>query len=134
MTAAQRVIEAFNTLNPDTSIFAPESVTWHSFDESEVPTIPDTFAALRAFRSVSPDFRFNDARCEETDGDLSWARYVLSGTLPDGSTFRAPAALAVITGSDGRVVRLEEFVDQHQVAPLVIALGAAGHNVGDTGQ
>ncbi|CAM5553474.1 hypothetical protein SANTM175S_07752 [Streptomyces antimycoticus] len=65
MTAAQRVIEAFNTLNPDTSIFAPESVTWHSFDESEVPTIPDTFAALRAFRSVSPDFRFNDARCEE---------------------------------------------------------------------
>lgn len=123
MTPAARVVDALMALEPDESLFAPGSVTWHSFDEVEAPTVPDTLDSVRAIRAVVPDFGMYDVRVHDTGGPVSWAQYTVRGTLPDGRTFRAPAALAVHTGADGRVVRIEEYVDTGQLGPLFAALG-----------
>jgi ketosteroid isomerase-like protein len=120
---AARVVDALMTLDPGETLFAPGSVTWHSFDEVEAPTVPATFDSVRAIRSVVPDFGMYEVRAHDTDGPVSWAQYTLRGTLPDGGTFRAPAALAVHVDDDGRVVRVEEYVDTGQLAPLFAALG-----------
>lgn len=102
---------------PPEGLFAPGAVTWHSFDEVEAPTVPDTFATLRAIRSKVPDFTMTDVRA----GD-GFAQYVIVGTLPDGSALRAPAALAVHV-EGGMVTRIEEYVDTGQLAGLFALLG-----------
>ena len=89
-TIERQVVEALADPSsiPPEGLLAPGAVTWHSFDEVEAPTVPDTFASLVAIRTVVPDFTMTELRT----GD-GYAQYVVTGTLPDGSTLRAPAAL-----------------------------------------
>ncbi|MDL5156418.1 nuclear transport factor 2 family protein [Actinomycetospora termitidis] len=124
-TVAQRVLEALaatDTPEPPDDLFAPGAITWHSFDELEAPTVPGTFDTLRAIRAAVPDFTMSGIRATGDGERTGIARYVLTGTLPDGSTLRAPAAM-VIDVQDGRAARLEEYVDTGQLAPLFAALG-----------
>ncbi|MEJ2867991.1 hypothetical protein WCD74_09465 [Actinomycetospora sp. OC33-EN08] len=124
-TVAQRVLEALaatDTPEPPEDLFAGGCVTWHSFDEVEAPTVPDTFATLRTIRAVVGDFTMSEVRATGDGEGTGVARYVLTGTLPDGARLRAPAAM-VIHVADGRAVRLEEYVDTAQLAPLFAALG-----------
>lgn len=118
-TIERQVVEALADLSsaPPEGLFAPGAVTWHSFDEVEAPTVPDTFASLAAIRAVVPDFTMTELRT----GD-GYAQYVVTGTLPDGSTLRAPAAL-VVHVDGGMVTRIEEYVDTGQLAPLFALLG-----------
>lgn len=120
---AARVVEALRTLEPDEDLFAPGAVTWHSFDEVEAPTVPNTLETLRAIRAVVPDFHMVEVRTSPAVDGISWARYTFTGTLPDGGAVRAPAALAVHVDSAGRVTRLEEYIDTGQLAGLFAALG-----------
>lgn len=122
---AARVLAALGdpaTPDPPADLFAEGAVTWHSFDEVEAPTVPDTMASLRAIRGVVPDFTMTDVRPGPQDGETSTVRYVVVGTLPDGAALRAPAAM-VVHVVDGRATRLEEYVDTGQLAPLFAALG-----------
>ena len=124
-TAAQRVLDALaatDTPDPPSDLFAEGAVTWHSFDEVEEPTLVHTMATLRAIRAVIPDFTMSDVRATGDDQQTGLARYVLTGTLPDGSRLHAPAAM-VIHLEGGLVTRLEEYVDTAQLAPLFAALG-----------
>jgi ketosteroid isomerase-like protein len=124
-SAAQRVLAALaatDTPEPPDDLFAPGAITWHSFDEVEAPTVPDTFASLRAIRAVVPDFTMSDVRVSDADDGVGLARYVITGTLPDGGRLRAPAAMAVVVEGD-RVTRLEEYVDTAQLARMFAALG-----------
>lgn len=123
VTPASRVVDALMTLESGEALFAPGAVTWHSFDEVEASTVPETFDSFRAIRAVVGNFGMYEVRTyPEVDG-VSWAQYVLCGTLPDGSTIRAPAALAVHTETNGLVSRIEEYVDSGQLKPLFAALG-----------
>ncbi|WP_226356277.1 hypothetical protein [Pseudonocardia sp. ICBG601] len=123
-THAGRVVAALDAVDPGDGLFAAGAVTWHSFDEVEAPTVPDTMHSVRAIRAAVPDFGFRDVRAQPVTGGISWARYVVAGTLPDGTAFRAPAALAVHVGDDGLVTRIEEYVDTGQLAGLFGALGS----------
>lgn len=119
---AGRVVNALNTLDPGSGLFADDAVTWHSFDEVEAPTVVGTIESVRAIRGVVPDFRLDDVRTSPPADGLAWARYTVTGTLPDGAVFRAPAALAVHVDPSGRVSRIEEYIDTGQLAGLFAAL------------
>ncbi|MCE3551446.1 hypothetical protein LWC33_08265 [Pseudonocardia sp. RS11V-5] len=119
---AARVVQALTTLEPGDGLFAPGAVTWHSFDEIEAPTVPDTLESVRAIRAVVPDFGMDEVRTSPVVDGVSWARYAITGTLPDGARFRAPAALAVHVDGSGQVTRIEEYVDTAQLAGLFAAL------------
>ena len=103
-TIARQVVEALAdpSSTPPEGLFAPGAVTWHSFDEVEAPTVPDTFASLVAIRAVVPDFTMSELRT----GDR-YAQYVVTGTLPDGSTLRAPAATWNAVCGPGRSQRAQ---------------------------
>lgn len=123
---ADRVIAAFNELNADLEVFAEDAVTWHNYDEFDVRTIPDSFEAIRMVRTVVPDFRMDaDLRTHEVDPQTSIAQYTVTGTLPDGSALRAPTVM-VIRSRDGKVARLEEYVDSAHLAGLFAAWASIG--------
>jgi ketosteroid isomerase-like protein len=112
-----RVIAALADVRATDEVFAPACTTWHNFDEAEVPTVPDSFEGLRAVRRVVTDYRVTDVVAHEAGDGVSFAQFVLAGTLPDGSALRAPGVL-VAHARDGKVVRLEEYLDTGQLGRL----------------
>lgn len=120
-TLVERAIRSMSELRPEPGLFAGGAVSWHNFDEIEVQTEPESYDAVRAIRTVCPDFEFSDLRGHDTGGGVSVAQYVLTGTLPDGSALRAPGVL-VAHSEHGRIVRLQEYLDTAQLAPLFALL------------
>jgi len=100
-----RVIAALEAARADDEVFAPDCVSWHNFDEAEVPTVPDSFEGLRAVHRVVPDYRIRDVACHDTGADVSVAQFVLTGTLPDGSALRAPGVLVALPRGARRPTR-----------------------------
>lgn len=90
----------------------------------EVQTEPESYQAVRAIREVCPDFDFHDVRGHDAGNGVSIAQYVILGTLPDGSALQAPGVL-VAYSVDGRITRLQEYLDTGQLAPLFVLLAPA---------
>ena len=120
-TAAARMIDAFQAGVPDPDLCLPDATAWHNFDEVDL-AIADSFAMITAILGVVPDFRFDDRRHYQAGADVSVAQYTLTGTLPDGSPLRIPACLIVFE-TQGKVRRIEEYLDMAQLAPLAALLG-----------
>ena len=118
-----RVIAALADVRADDDVVAPGCVSWHNFDEAEVPTVPDSFEGLRAVHRVVSDYRVTEVVAHEADEGVSFAQFVLVGTLPDGSALRAPGVL-VAHARDGKVIRLEEYLDTGQLARVFALLAA----------
>jgi ketosteroid isomerase-like protein len=118
-----RVIAALADVRADDDVFAPGCVSWHNFDEAEVPTVPDSFEGLRAAHRVVADYRVAEVVAHEAGDGVSFAQFVLTGTLPDGSALRAPGVL-VAHARDGKAVRLEEYLDTGQLSRVFELLAA----------
>ena len=118
-----RVIAALSANRADDDVFAADCVSWHNFDETESPTVPDGFATLRAVLDAVPDYRFSDVVAHDAGDGVSVAQFVAIGTLPDGSALRAPGVL-VAHSRDGKVVRLEEYLDTGQLSGVLALLAA----------
>lgn len=116
-TLVERAIRSMSQLRPEPGLFADGATSWHNFDEIQVPTEPASYDAVLAIRKVCPDFEFSDIRAHEAGAGVSVAQYVLTGTLPDGSELRAPGVL-VAHSEEGRIVRLQEYLDSGQLASL----------------
>ena len=116
-----RVIAALEAVREDDDVFAPGCVSWHNFDETDIPTVPDSFEGLRAVHRVVTGYRMAEVVAYEAGGEVSFAQFVAVGTLPDGSALRAPGVLVAHT-RDGRVVRLEEYLDTGQLSRVFALL------------
>jgi ketosteroid isomerase-like protein len=121
-TLVERAIRSMSELRSDPGLFAADAVSWHNFDEVDVQTEPESYDAVRAIRTVVPDFDFHEIRTHDTGGGVSVAQYVILGTLPDGATLRVPGVL-IAHSCGGRITRLEEYVDTAQLAPVFALLG-----------
>lgn len=100
----------------------------------EVQTEPESYQAVRAIREVCPGFDFHDVRGHDAGDGVSIAQYVILGTLPDGSALRAPGVL-VAYSVDGRITRLQEYLDTGQFALLTPARLRPGRaTAADTGR
>lgn len=120
-TPVSRVIDAFQANAMPAGLFSDDATAWHNFDELDL-RIAESFGMVAAILAVVPDFRFDERRHHPAAGDVSVAQYILRGTLPDGSQLRIPGCLVAHT-EDDRVVRIEEYLDSAQLAPLVAAVG-----------
>ena len=98
-----------------------DAVMWHNYDQVEAPADEAT-ANFAALQSVLPDYRFEDVRAHGA-GEVSVAQYVLKATLPDGTSVRAPGCF-VVHEPDGQIVRIDEYMDSAQVAPIGAAVAA----------
>jgi ketosteroid isomerase-like protein len=97
------------------SIYADDAVIWHNDDSKE----QDPGQNLRVLRWVVRnvrDLRYEEIRRQETaDGFVQ--QHVLRGIAPNGEQLEI-AACIVCTVADGRITRLDEYLDSAQTASL----------------
>jgi ketosteroid isomerase-like protein len=119
---AERVAAAFAGGNlPDDDLFDPDATGWHNTDEIEAPyaTAHGRWAVVRG---LFPDFHAIDTHVH------AWAtgfamQYVFVGNAANGTTIRIPGCI-VATLRDGRIARMQEYVDSAHAAPLMSVLEA----------
>ena len=95
--------------------YAPDATIWHNYDQLEQARD----ANLRVLRWVVDNvaaLRYEDVRRVVLD-DGFVQQHVLRGTAPNGTPLEVPAMMRV-TVANGRITRLEEYLDTAQVAAL----------------
>jgi ketosteroid isomerase-like protein len=97
------------------AVCAPESVLWINVTEQERP-LSASLPGFARLRSTVPDLRIEAVRRRGLPGGFV-EQHVLTGTMPDGETLRVVGCF-IGTVEDGRITRLEEYVDGGQAAVL----------------
>ncbi len=75
-----------------------------------------TLAVLRWLHRNVRDLRYDVVRREELPGGYV-QQHVLRGIAPDGSELRVPACM-IVTVRDGRITRIDEYLDSAHVSAL----------------
>lgn len=99
-------------------LYADDAVIWHNFSGSgQSPDENVRVLAWMCARTVAR--RYEVTRREPVAGGFMQS-HVLHLELADGQRLGMPACL-LVTVADGRIARLEEYLDPAQSAPLVHA-------------
>lgn len=97
------------------AIYAPDAVIWHNNDQLE--ETPDR--NLRVLGWVTKnikDLRYEEMRRHETSSGFV-QQHVLRGIAPNGTALEIPACI-VCEVKDGRITRLDEYLDSAHTAAL----------------
>jgi ketosteroid isomerase-like protein len=115
---AERLIDAIQRGDVEAvrAVYAPECVIWHNNDRVE-QRVDDNLAVLRWVVTNIKDLRYEQIRRQRTDTGFV-EQHVLRGTAPNGQALDIPACL-VCTVQDGRITRLDEYLDTAHLAPLL---------------
>lgn len=95
--------------------YAPGAPIWHNTDGIE-QTIDDNVKVLEWFVRTLPDRKYTVLRREAlSDGFMQ--QHILSATLPDGTPWKMDACV-VVRMKDGKITRLDEYIDSAAGAKL----------------
>lgn len=97
------------------AIYADDATIWHNFDKVNQTRADNIKTLLSLHRSLT-NMRYEEVRRTIVD-DGYYQQHVLRGTAKNGE-LDLPAALRVYV-SDGRITRLEEYLDTAQVAAVM---------------
>lgn len=113
-----RAIEA-GDLEAVRACYASDARIWHNTDGVE-QDVEDNLKVLAWMARKLPGRRYRLLRREAlADGFLQ--QHVLEAGLPDGAPWRLPACL-VVKVAEGRITRLDEYLDSAAVATLMAAI------------
>ncbi|MEI7755008.1 MAG: nuclear transport factor 2 family protein [Actinomycetota bacterium] len=114
---ADRFVNAVATCDVATveAIYADDATIWHNFDKVNQTRADNIKTLLSLHRSLT-NMRYEEVRRTIVD-DGYYQQHVLRGTAKNGE-LDLPAALRVYV-SDGRITRLEEYLDTAQVAAVM---------------
>jgi ketosteroid isomerase-like protein len=96
------------------AIYAADARIWHNFDRRE-QTVEENLRVLRSLARVLPGRRYSVHRRVAIPGGFM-QQHVLEGETAAGP-FAMPACV-ICEVKDGRIARLEEYLDSGQVAEL----------------
>jgi ketosteroid isomerase-like protein len=100
------------------ALYAPDVRVWHNFDDV-TQTAEENLAVLQWVTSTIRGLRYEDVRRQATaDGFVQ--QHVLRGTIGNGVAVEIPACI-VVTVRDGRIARLDEYLDSKHTQPLLDA-------------
>jgi ketosteroid isomerase-like protein len=115
---AERMTRAYeqNDASAIVACYTPEARIWHNFDGFE-QTVESQLAAARWLNERLRNLRYEIlSRDFFHDGYVQ--QYVVHGALANGGgAFRMPLCMRVIV-RDGRVARLDEYLDSAHLKPL----------------
>ena len=97
------------------AIYAPDAVIWHNNDEVE-QTVDQNLAVLRWVCDNLADRAYEDVRRIEHEGGFV-QQHVLRFTK-DGERRQIPACIVVTLSPEGRIARLDEYLDSAHVARI----------------
>lgn len=95
--------------------YDPAVAVWHNYDQVE-QGLEANLAVLGWLGRHVRDLRYDDVCRVVIDGGFV-QQHVLRGTIESGAALEVPAMMRVYVG-DGRVQRIEEYLDTAQVAEL----------------
>ena len=91
-------------------IYAPDGVIWHNHDGVE-QTVEENARTLRAIAKRVSDRRYTERRIQLFDGGVV-QQHVLRGTnVRSGEPVELHACVVVTVNEDGRITRLDEYID-----------------------
>jgi ketosteroid isomerase-like protein len=96
------------------AIYAPDAIIWHNHDRKE-QTVEENLKVLRWVARHLPKRRYNVLRRVAIPGGFL-QQHVLEGETANGP-FSMPACI-VVQVREGRIARLEEYLDSAQAAHL----------------
>ena len=118
LALADRFFEAIPKGDVETirRLYAEDAAVWHNFD-GVAQTVDQNLRVLAWVAANVDGLRYEDVRRRVTaDG---WVQqHVLRGTAPNGEPLALEACI-VFTVADGRITRLDEYIDSEQAAPLL---------------
>ncbi len=94
---------------------APGSILWINLTEGERP-LEASLHGFASLRSKVPDLHMDAVRRRGVAGGFV-EQHVLAGTMPSGDPLRVVGCF-IGTVEDGRITRLEEYVDGRQAGAL----------------
>ena len=97
-------------------IYAPDAVIWHNFDRKE-QTVDENLATLAWIARTFEAFGYEERRCVATETGFI-EQHLTRGRTGKGEEFSFPACI-VCTVVDGRITRLDEYLDSARIAPLL---------------
>ena len=118
LALAERFVAAIETGDIETlkaACYAPDAEVWHNFDQIN-QTVDQNLKVLGWMAKVLPQRRYDILRRVAIPGGYL-QQHVLRGKRPNGDDFAMPACLVVMV-KDGRITRLEEYLDPAQAAVL----------------
>jgi ketosteroid isomerase-like protein len=96
-------------------VYQPDVVIWHNFDQVE-QRLEDNMKVMAWMGKRLQSMSYDEIRRQVTPNGFV-QQHVLRGTTADGTTIEVPACL-VVTVTDGKISRLDEYLDTAQVAAL----------------
>jgi ketosteroid isomerase-like protein len=119
LSTVDKFVEALSTgdaacLN---ALFTDDAVIWHNYDQVSQPAM-EALAALAPLAALQP--RYEVAGRDVVDGACI-QRHVVHLTLPGGESAAIPA-IQRIAVTDGRIRRIDEYMDSAQVAAVQQAM------------
>ena len=97
------------------AVYHPDIEVWHNFDKLN-QTADENLRVLAWMVRKMKDRRYEVVRRYETADGFA-QQHVLRGIAPNGETLDMPAAV-FCTVKDGRITRLEEYLDPAPAAAL----------------
>ncbi len=101
------------------ALFTDDAVVWHNYTQQEQPK-SEALAALAGLAQMRAEFEIIGRDLSE---DTCVQRHVVRVTLPNGEVAAIPA-IQRISFADGRIRRIEEYMDSAQMAAAIQALQA----------
>ncbi len=95
-------------------VYAPDAVIWHNHDLKET-TVQQNGRLLEAMGRWVSDRRYTERRATAFEGGAV-QQHVLRGTRVSTGEEIALHACVVITVADGRITRLDEYIDSAEAS------------------
>jgi uncharacterized protein len=114
---ADRLMRAIeqNDLDAARACYAPDARIWHNFD-GIAQTVDENLRTLKWMDKRLTNRRYEIVSRHAFDGGYV-QQHVLHGRLSNGEAFAMPACL-VVTVKDGKIARLDEYLDTAHTLPL----------------
>lgn len=105
-------------------IYHPDVVIWHNSDGLERrergQNREDNLALLSVLTGIAKDWKYDVWFREATESGLV-QQHTLRCSLPSGEALAIPVCI-VLQITDGRITRLDEYIDSAQTRPMIEAL------------
>lgn len=117
LEVAERLFAAIPAGDIDavSELYHPDIVVWHNNDGVE-QTAQDNLLVLRWVSRNIRQLRYEDIRRSETPAGFV-QQHVLRGIAPDGTPLEVPACIVCVV-ENGKITRLDEYLDAAHTAPL----------------
>ena len=97
------------------AIYAPDALIWHNNDQT-TQSVEQNLQVLAWVTKNIAGLRYEEIRRHVTPGGFV-QQHVLRGTAPNGKPLEVPACI-LCSVKDGRITRLDEYLDSAQIAVL----------------